>query len=250
MDIKKNYTSPNFNHRRNGAKIQFIILHYTDMEDAKTSLEFLCSDVSQVSCHYLIDINGDTYQIVEDEYRAWHAGKSYWQGIKDMNSYTIGIELQNKGHGHDYTPFPQQQIENLIQLLKILKKKYNLYNTQILAHSDIAPLRKKDPGELFRWDILEKYNLSYVPNTQKTRKNTGLKPKTTALLALEISTALYNIGYNVRITKYFPKKNRAALVAFCRHFVTDCFKKNNNKFKIDNNLRIALQKTAFFYNKK
>lgn len=144
--------SPNFNQRADDQAPSYIILHYTGMKTAEAALERLCDPAAEVSAHYTIDEDGTLYQHVEPQERAWHAGKSYWRGITDMNSAAIGIELVNPGHEHGYRPFDQRQMTILKGLLTGLIQDYGIAPQNILGHSDIAPERRwYDPGELFPW---------------------------------------------------------------------------------------------------
>ena len=147
--------SPNFNLRKRGKKnIKYIIFHYTGMKNDKFAIDRLTSFNSKVSCHYYIDLKGNLIQLVPDLYVAWHAGKSYWKNDKLLNNKSIGIEISNQGHQHGYKPFKKKQIKCLIKISKILIKKYKIKKKNFLAHSDVAPLRKKDPGEKFPWKFL------------------------------------------------------------------------------------------------
>lgn len=152
MKLLHSYKSPNFTERRGGhEKPSMIIIHYTDMKTGKEALERLCDPASEVSAHYVIEENGDIYQLVDDDKRAWHAGVGEWEGERDINSASIGIELVNPGHSHGYRDFPDAQIDALIELTKDLILKYNIPVDRILGHSDVSPGRKIDPGELFPW---------------------------------------------------------------------------------------------------
>ena len=149
--------SPNFSKRtRNVEKIKFLIIHYTGMQSMRASIKRLMSTKHKVSCHYLISRKGEIYQLVKDNHIAWHAGKSKWGKIKNLNSSSIGIELENRGHQFGYQKFSKKQINLLIKLCHKLKSKYRIKNHFILGHSDIAPLRKIDPGEKFPWQYLAK----------------------------------------------------------------------------------------------
>ena len=162
---------------RNKEKIQFIIFHYTGMQSKRASIKRLTSKKHKVSCHYLVDQKGKIFQLVKDKYTAWHAGKSKWKNIVNLNENSIGIELVNKGHKIQYENFTSLQINNLIQLCLKLKKKYKIKPCNFLGHSDIAPIRKQDPGENFPWKILSKkglgkwYNLNSIKNKKKKVKN-------------------------------------------------------------------------------
>lgn len=157
--------SANFNERKY-PKPDMIIIHYTGMQSAEAALDRMRSQTSpRVSAHYFIHQNGTIYQLIDEKKRAWHAGVSYWQGETDINSRSIGIELDNRGHEHGYHPFPEIQIKNLIKLLDDIRSRYTIMNKNIIGHSDIAPNRKQDPGHLFPWDILAEHGHGLSPST-------------------------------------------------------------------------------------
>lgn len=165
----KQIPSPNFNERKNGTPPSMIILHYTDTTSAQEALDILCDPAHEVSAHYMITEDGKVIQMVDETKRAWHAGRSYWRGITDINSHSIGIELCNPGHLNGYRPFPDVQINVLIDLCKGIMARWDIRPENVLAHSDIAPARKKDPGELFPWDTLAAASICTVPeNTPET----------------------------------------------------------------------------------
>ena len=152
--------SPNYSIKKRVRKdIKFIIFHYTGMQSEIESIKRLKDLKHKVSCHYLINRKGQIIQMVQDMNIAWHAGKSKWKNFKNLNNNSIGIELVNKGHKYGYQNFSNEQINSLIKLSKKLKKKYNIKKENFLGHSDIAPLRKIDPGEKFPWKKLSTHNL-------------------------------------------------------------------------------------------
>ena len=171
--IATNY-SPNFNFpKRTKKKIKFIIIHYTGMRKENLAIQRLCSAKSKVSAHYFIKENGSILNLVPDLFEAWHAGKSRWKKYIGINKYSIGIEIQNPGHQFGYRNFNSKQIFSLKKLLKKLMTKYNINFYNILGHSDIAPERKKDPGEKFPWKDLAKLKLSFWHSlNEKNFKNT------------------------------------------------------------------------------
>ena len=153
----KDYFSPNFdNKNRSKNTIKILVIHYTGMQSERESLKKLCNSKSKVSSHYLINRSGKIYRLVNDNRTAWHAGKSCWGKYKNLNKSSIGIELVNKGHRFGYTNFSTEQIISLKKISKIIIKKYKIKNRNIVGHSDIAPLRKVDPGEKFPWKYLAK----------------------------------------------------------------------------------------------
>ena len=170
--------SPNFNSKkRNPKKIKFVIFHYTGMKSESNALKKLTDIQSEVSCHYLIKNNGEIVKMVPDLYIAWHAGESSWKNYKSLNQNSIGIEITNPGHEHGYKKFTKKQITALLRLSKFLIKEYKISPKNILGHSDIAILRKKDPGEKFPWEYLYKNKIGiwHTLNKQDLIKNRKLK---------------------------------------------------------------------------
>ncbi len=193
--------SPNFDVR--ALPVNIIVLHYTGMKSAAEALARLTDLEAKVSAHYLIDEGGQVMRLVAEENRAWHAGKSRWRGIDDINSASIGIELVNPGHEFGYRPFTEAQIEALIPLMADIQARHGITRGNIVGHSDIAPARKQDPGELFPWGRLAKVRLA-LPRPTKNL----IDPNWTEggfLLALE------RFGYDVT-------DRLAAIVAFQRRF--------------------------------
>jgi len=153
----KNIFSPNYSKKKRSINsIKIIVIHYTGMQSERESIQKLCNSNSKVSCHYLINRNGKVFNLVHDSHVAWHAGKSCWDKYQNLNKNSIGIELVNKGHHLGYTSYKMKQMENLIKLCIELIKKYKIKKRNIIGHSDIAPLRKIDPGEKFPWKYLAK----------------------------------------------------------------------------------------------
>ena len=152
--------SPNFElKKRKPDQIKFIIFHYTGMKKESGAIERLTSIESRVSCHYLIKNNGEIVVMVPDLYEAWHAGVSSWKNFKSLNKNSIGIEISNPGHDFNYKRFSKKQIQSIKKLSRFLIKKYKINQKNILGHSDIAPTRKKDPGEKFPWKYLAKFGI-------------------------------------------------------------------------------------------
>ncbi len=149
--------SPNFDER--ALPVNMVVLHYTEMQSAEAALERLTDPEAKVSAHYLISEQGEVIQLVDHDKRAWHAGASYWRGVKDVNSASIGIELDHPGHGNGYREFKEAQFQALVPLVKQLVDEFDVPRANVVGHSDVAPLRKIDPGELFPWDRLAEYGL-------------------------------------------------------------------------------------------
>ena len=150
--------SPNWNARQ--LPISMVVIHYTGMESAGAALERLCDPDFGVSAHYMIDEDGTVHRLVREDRRAWHAGKSAWRGVRDVNSASIGIELVNPGQEFGYRPFPDAQMEALLPLLADMMRRHDIPRANVVGHSDVAPARKDDPGELFDWDLLAAHRLA------------------------------------------------------------------------------------------
>ncbi len=143
--------SPNTDARPPGAEVDHLVLHYTGMQSAAAALARLCEPAAKVSAHYLIDEDGAVYALVEEAARAWHAGVSYWRGVRQLNDRSVGIEIVNPGHEFGYRPFAAPQMAALAALAQGILARHDIPPRNVVAHSDIAPDRKQDPGELFDW---------------------------------------------------------------------------------------------------
>lgn len=193
--------SPNFDDR--SLPITMIVLHYTGMQTGEAAIERLRDPAAKVSSHYVVAEDGTVLRLVDEEKRAWHAGRSHWRGVKDINSASIGIEIVNPGHEWGYRPFPDEQMAAVIRLVHEIKDRYEITRGNIVGHSDIAPARKQDPGELFPWGKLARLRLA-LPRPTKNL----MDPRWTDggfLLALE------RFGYDV-------EDGPAAVTAFQRRF--------------------------------
>ena len=212
--------SPNFDlKKRTSSKVKYLIFHYTGMRSENAAIKRLTSKSSKVSCHYLIKKNGVIIKIVPDLYSAWHAGISSWKKDKSLNSNSIGIEISNPGHDYKYKNFSQKQITSIIDLSKNLKKKYKIKKENILGHSDIAPLRKKDPGEKFPWKLLNKKKICLWHNLSEKncKKLRGIKLKNSD----NFFQLLFKFGYKstndknekIKIFKNFQRRFRPQLIS-------------------------------------
>ena len=214
-----NNYSPNFDtKKRLKNSIKFIIIHYTGMKKESEAISRLLDYNSKVSCHYFIKNNGNVIRMVPDSYTAWHAGKSKWKKFKSLNKNSIGIEINNPGHDHGYKSFSQKQVKSLLFLIKDLKKKFNIDGENVLAHSDIAPDRKKDPGEKFPWLVLAKNNIirwhSLDFNELKKSRKVRINKKSEQAFIKN----LYKIGY-CRISQHSEEKsNKILTTAFQRKY--------------------------------
>ena len=218
LAIDNNY-SPNFDvKKRLKNSIKFIIIHYTGMKKESEAISRLLDFNSKVSCHYFIKKDGDIVRMVPEIYTAWHAGKSKWKKFKSLNKYSIGIEINNPGHDHVYKSFSRNQVESLLFLIKDLKKKFNIDKKNILGHSDIAPDRKKDPGEKFPWSFLAKNKIINWHSLDLNRLKKLRKVKINKKLEQAFIRNLYKIGY-CRISGYNSEKsNKILTTAFQRKY--------------------------------
>ncbi len=193
--------SPNFDERPESGLIDMLVLHYTGMETAAAALARLCDPQSRVSAHYLVDEDGKIYRLVAEPMRAWHAGISAWRGWTDVNARSIGIELVNPGHEFGYRPFPEAQMAAVVELACDVTARYRIDPRNVVAHSDVAPRRKMDPGELFDWPRL-------------AAAGVGLWPEESEMCIMDrdlIEDMLKRVGYDTSDWV-------AALRAFQRHF--------------------------------
>ena len=215
------YYSPNFNSKKRTSKqIKFIIFHYTGMKNESDAINKLIEIQSEVSCHYLIKNNGEIVTMVPDLYIAWHAGKSFWGKHKSLNQNSIGIEITNPGHEFNYKKFSKKQIYSLLKLSKFLIKKYKINPKNILGHSDVAPDRKKDPGEKFPWKYLsqKKVGLWHTEKKQVLIKNR--KIKISKVEKKLFFNNLFKIGYSKKIQQNTNKENyfKSIIKTFQRRF--------------------------------
>ncbi len=209
--------SPNFNPKKRKFKqIKFIIFHYTGMKNEKEAIQRLTSVKSKVSSHYFIKNNGELITLVPELYVSWHAGISSWQKYKSINKYSIGIEISNPGHDNNYKKFSKKQIHSILKLSKYLIKKYNI--KFVLGHSDIAPYRKKDPGEKFPWKYLStnRVGLWYDLNEKKLSKVRAVKVDKHD--ENKFLKNLYKIGYSRFLPTDKYKNKRLLIKAFQRRF--------------------------------
>ena len=220
LKTTSNY-SPNFNSKKRISKeIKFIIFHYTGMKKESEAIKKLTNIQSEVSSHYIVKNNGEIVKLLPDLYIAWHAGKSSWKNYKSLNSNSIGIEITNPGHEFNYKNFSKKQIMSIIKLSKFLIKKYTINSQNILGHSDIAPERKKDPGEKFPWKYLSqnKIGLWHTLKNHELIKNRNLK--TTKVEKILFYNNLFKIGYSKKTPKYLDKDRylREVVKTFQRRF--------------------------------
>ena len=216
--------SPNFNSKKRGInQIKFIIFHYTGMKKESEAINKLANIQSQVSCHYLIKNNGKIITMVPNLYTAWHAGISYWKNFKFLNKNSIGVEISNPGHNFKYKNFSKQQIQSILRLSKFLIKKFKIDKKNILGHSDIAPQRKKDPGEKFPWQYLSKHQVGVWHTISDSLLKKNRMQKIDQINKKYFYYNLLKIGYSLKIPNNIKKDRFLILVvkAFQRRFRQD-----------------------------
>jgi N-acetylmuramoyl-L-alanine amidase len=210
--------SPNFGPRRVVLKPDMIVLHYTGMTTGEAAENWLCDPASEVSSHYLVHEDGHIVQMVRESDRAWHAGKSSWRGQTDMNSCSVGIEIVNPGHVLGYTAFPKRQIAAVIRLCHGVAGRHAVLPERVLAHSDIAPGRKIDPGEKFPWRKLFEAGIGHFVDAAPIRRGAVLKAGDSGAPVEELQSMLALYGYGVDITGLFDRQTEIVVEAFQRHF--------------------------------
>ena len=211
--------SPNFDiKKRKFEQIKFIIFHYTGMKNDKKAINRLTDVKSKVSSHFLIRDNGKIITLVPELYVSWHAGISSWQNYKSLNKHSIGIEISNPGHDNKYKKFSKKQIHSILKLSKYLIKKYKIKNKFILGHSDIAPLRKKDPGEKFPWKYLSKNNVGLWHDLNEKELFETRELKIYKYHEINFLKNLYKIGYSRVLNKDKNKNIKLLTKAFQRRF--------------------------------
>ncbi len=209
--------SPNFDDRPAGANVKYLILHYTGMATGQAALDRLCNGRAKVSAHYLIEEDGRIFALVGEDMRAWHAGVSSWEGETDINGLSIGIELVNPGHdtpGYkgDYRPFPDQQVMSLIGLCQDILARHDIRPCHVLGHSDVAPGRKSDPGELFDWQRLADAGIGIWPS-DNIPHGAGAAGELAAF-----QQKLADFGYGIDVTGLMDPQTISTVRAFQRHF--------------------------------
>ena len=216
--LKLDKPSPNFDERRGPPDM--VVIHYTGMRTAAEALDRLTDPAAKVSSHYLIDEDGAVLRLVAEERRAWHAGKSFWKGETDCNAVSIGIELVNPGTEFGYRPFPAPQIDALIGVLDDIRSRWTVPDGRILGHSDVAPARKDDPGELFPWKRLAEagHGLWAEPASSP---GAPLGPGDEGVGVFALQAGLHRMGYNNPPSGQYDEDTRLNVVAFQRHWRPD-----------------------------
>ena len=208
---------PSPNHDARNSSVDMIVLHYTGMKDCAGALDQLCNPTSKVSAHYLIDEDGTIYALVDEARRAWHAGVASWHGETDINGRSIGVELVNPGHEFGYRAFPDAQMKALEHLCADLSERRDISAARILGHADVAPARKRDPGELFNWPRLAALGLAVWPDPHQVSA-TIMKDGDRSEEVLALQVALGSIGYGIVGDGCYGVATTAVVMAFQRHY--------------------------------
>ena len=211
--------SPNFDARR--APPDMLVLHYTGMQTGEAALARLRDPEAKVSAHYLVEEDGRVFQLVPEERRAWHAGRGVWQGEDDCNAASIGIEIVNPGHEFGYRAFPETQIAAVIALISDIRSRWTIADNRIIAHSDLAPDRKEDPGELFPWKRLAEagHGLWFEPAAERVQALGGLLQKgDQGIGPMVLSAGLHRLGYGLIASGDYDAAVETAVRAFQRHW--------------------------------
>ena len=212
------HPAANFEPRKHGHRPSILLLHYTGMASADRALYWLCTPESRVSCHYLIDEAGRITQMVGEAMRAWHAGDAFWAGETDINSASIGIEIQNPGHGASYMDFPEAQMQAVEALSLDIIARHGIEPHRVLAHSDIAPRRKQDPGEKFDWARLAGAGVGHWVEPTRIEGDAGLSLGDEGGEVERVQRQLAAYGYEIAPTAVFNEETMAVVTAFQRHF--------------------------------
>jgi len=217
--VARLHASPNIEPRSGGRRPDLLLLHYTGMTCAEKAIDWLSRPESKVSCHYVIDEEGRITQMVREEMRAWHAGQSFWAGETDINSLSIGVEIHNPGHGQGYPEFPEAQMRAVEALSSDIAKRHRIRPERVLAHSDVAPRRKADPGEKFDWARLARAGAGlWIPPAPVDPFDPGLGPCGAGDVVGRAQRLLADYGYGLDLTGVLDEQTAFVLMAFQRHF--------------------------------
>lgn len=210
--------SPNHDGRALGHGIDMLLLHYTGMATTAVATARLCDGAAKVSAHYVVDEHGVITQLVAETQRAWHAGLSSWMGVTDINSCSIGIEIGNPGHDAGYPDFPDRQIEAVIALCRDIVTRRRIRPERVLAHSDVAPQRKRDPGEKFPWSRLHDAGVGAWVAPAPIQPGETLAQGDTGAAVADLQSALARYGYEIATTGLYDEATATVVTAFQRHF--------------------------------
>ena len=211
------HRSPNFDERK-GQPVDMLVLHYTDMLSAQAAIDHLCAPESKVSAHYVVSEEGEVYQLMDEDKRAWHAGESFCRGHSSVNGRSIGIEIVNPGHTNGYRAFPEAQMIALIELCHGILARHTIPARNVVGHSDVAFLRKADPGELFDWSRLARAAIGVFPFAAKPMMGSELKRGDNGKKVIRLQTALNNWGYGLKLDGDYGPKTEQCVIAFQRHY--------------------------------
>jgi N-acetylmuramoyl-L-alanine amidase len=203
---------------RAGGPPDMILLHYTGLPTLADALGFLHGPAGNVSCHYVVEESGRILQLVPESRRAWHAGLSHWAGETDINSRSIGIEIVNPGHDFGSPPFPETQVAAVAALCRDIARRHAVAPERVLAHSDVAPTRKKDPGEAFPWDRLAREGVGLWREPPPPADGAFVGPCDCGARVAEVQALLARFGYDCSVTGAYDPKTQAVVTAFQRHF--------------------------------
>ncbi len=217
MQIIEHFTSPNYDDR-GGQPVDMLIMHYTDMRTCEGAIERLCEVEAKVSAHYVVSETGDVFRLVAEEHRAWHAGESHWRGFGNINARSIGIEICNPGHNEGYTPFPKEQMQAVTALSLEILARHTIPARNVQGHSDIAFLRKMDPGELFDWPALARDGVGLFPEHARPLTSQELKRGDSGIPVQRLQQSLVNWGYGLKLDGVYGEKTEKCVVAFQRHY--------------------------------
>jgi len=210
--------SPNFGMRAGVARPDMLILHYTGMPSAEAAIRWLVAPESGVSCHYAVDEQGSITQMVPEAKRAWHAGVSHWMGVSDINSCSIGIEIHNPGHDGSYPDFPEAQMRAVEALCVDIMGRHGIAPHKVLAHSDVAPRRKIDPGEKFDWARLARAGIGHWAAPVPVSEGEALERGSRGEAVLRLQESLCAYGYGIGLTGEYCEDTQFVVAAFQRHF--------------------------------
>lgn len=218
-----NHPSPNQDERNSTHPIDVLVMHYTGMKSGAEALSRMCDPAAQVSAHYMVDEEGVVYQMVDELKRAWHAGISCWKGRASLNHTSIGIEIVNPGHEWGYRPFTEPQMHSVLALSKVILSRHDIPPENVVGHSDIAPNRKEDPGELFDWKWLAANGVGVWPDVDSVRGSSDIlvAPYEEGSDVAFVQRRLAEYGYHIRVDGFYGPKMESVVKSFKRHFVPE-----------------------------
>lgn len=218
MSLREDRPSSNHDERPAGSPVDILLLHYTGMREAEAALARLCDPAAKVSSHWFVHEDGRVVQLVDESRRAWHAGVSCWAGERDINARSIGIEIHNPGHEWGYRPFPEPQMAAVVELCGEILARHPIPPERVLGHSDVAPERKTDPGELFPWKTLHAAGIGRWVAPTPAGPPAGLAPGDSGEAVFTLQRALAAYGYGIEASGDYGNATRLVVAAFQRHF--------------------------------